>query len=72
MHGEDLLVNDCSNRETVEAVGEGLPELDVIPSLALVVEAVDPVDGRALVVAAQNEEVFRVLDLVRQEQADGF
>jgi hypothetical protein len=36
----------------------------------LVVEAIDAVDTRALVVPAQDEEVFRVLDLVRKEQAD--
>lgn len=39
--------------------------------LTLVVEPVDPVDGSALVVSAQNEEVLGVLDLVRQQQADG-
>ena len=36
----------------------------------LVVEPVYPVDARALVVAAQDEEVLRVLDLIREEQAD--
>ena len=36
----------------------------------LVVEAVDPVDRRRLVVAAEDKEVFRVLDLVREQEAD--
>lgn len=36
----------------------------------LVVEAVDAVDRGALVVAAQQEEVLGVLDLVSQQQAD--
>jgi hypothetical protein len=36
-----------------------------------VVKAVNPVDTRALVVAAENEKVFGVLDLVCKEQADG-
>lgn len=71
MHGEDLLVDDGSNRKAVEAVGEGLPQLDVVPSLALVVEAVDAVDRGALVVAAQNEEVLGVFNLVCEEQANG-
>jgi len=35
----------------------------------LVVEAVDAVDGRTLVVATQQEEVLRVLDLVCEQQA---
>lgn len=34
VHGENLLVDDSSDREAVEAVGERLPQLDVIPSLA--------------------------------------
>ena len=70
MHAEDLLVDDRAHRQAVEAVREGLPELDVVASLALVVEPVDAVDRRALVVAAQQEEVLRVLDLVCQQQAD--
>lgn len=52
MHGEDLLIDDGGNRETVEAVGESLPQLDVVTALALVVEAVDTIDGSTLVVAA--------------------
>ena len=40
------------------------------PRRTLVVEAVDPVDRGALVVAAQQEEVLRVFDLVGQQQAD--
>jgi hypothetical protein len=44
VHGEDLLVNDGSNGKAVEAVGESLPELDVVSALALIVEAVDTVD----------------------------
>lgn len=70
MHGEDLLVNDGSNGQAVEAVGKRLPQLDVVTALALVVEAVDAVDGRAFVVTPQDEEVLGVLDLVGQEQAD--
>lgn len=72
MHGEDLLVNDSSNGETIEAVGEGLPELDVVSTLALIVEAVNTVDGSTLMVAAQNEEVLGILDLVGQQQTDCF
>jgi len=71
VHSEDLLINDGGNGQAVEAVGKSLPKLDVVASLALVVETVNTVDGRALVVAAQNEEVLGVLDLVGQQKADG-
>jgi hypothetical protein len=71
VHGEDLLVNDSGDRKAVEAVGESLPQLDVIATLALVVESIDAVDRGALVVTSEDEEVFGVLDLVGEEQADG-
>ena len=71
VHGEDLLIDNGRDGEAVEAVGECFPQLDVIPPLALVVEAVYAVDGRTLVVSAQDEKVFGVLDLVGQEQANG-
>ena len=66
MHGENLLVNDGGNGQAVEAVGKCLPQLDVVASLALIVETVNAVDGSALVVAAEDEEVLGVLDLVCQ------
>ena len=115
MTAEDLLVDDGGDGQTVEAVREGLPQLDVEPaltwcvcvwgggtqrkavnvtvcvyvytvtgsermyctcaftcSLTLIVEAVDAVDGRTLVVSPQQEEVLRVLDLVGQQETDGF
>lgn len=71
VHGEDLLVDNGGNWEAVEAIGKRLPQLDVVSSLALIVESVDAVDRRALVVAAQDEEVLGVLDLVGEKQADG-
>jgi hypothetical protein len=64
VHGEDLLVNDGGNGQAIEAVGESLPKSDVVSPLTLVVEAVDTVDRSTLVVAAEDEEVFWVLDLV--------
>jgi len=71
VHAQDFLVNEGSNGEAVETVSEGFPEFDVVSSLALVVEAVNTVDGGALVVSSEEEEVLRVLDLVGQEQANG-
>lgn len=71
MHCEDLLIDDCSNGQAVEAVSKCLPQLDVVSTLALVVEAVDAIDTGTLVVASQDEEVLGVFDLVCQEQANG-
>jgi len=44
VHGEDLLINDGSNGQAVEAVCECLPQLDVVSPLALIVETVNAVD----------------------------
>ena len=71
MHGENLLINNGGNRQAVEAVGESLPQLNVVSAFALIVESVDTVNRGALVVAAQNEEVLGVLDFVGKEQANG-
>ena len=71
MHREDLLVDDSGDGQAVEAIREGLPQLDVVTTFALVVESIDTVDGRALVVAPENEEVLGILDLVGQQKADG-
>lgn len=70
MHGKNLLVDDSGDRKAVEAIGEGLPKLDVVATLALVVEAIDSVDRGALVITSEDEEVFGVLDLVGKEQAN--
>jgi hypothetical protein len=70
VHGEDLLVDDGGNWQAVEAVGKSLPQLDVVPALALVIEAVNAVDRRAFMIATENEEVLRILDLVGKQQAD--
>ena len=71
MHAKNLLVDDGSDGKAVEAIGESLPKFDVVPSLALIIEAVDSVDRCALVVASEQEEVLRVLDLVGEEEANG-
>ncbi len=39
--------------------------------LTLIIEAIYTVDRGALVVATQQEEVFRIFDFVGQQEADG-
>ncbi len=51
---EDLLFDDGGDGQTVEAVGEGLPHLYVVTSLAFVVESVNSVDAGALVIASKG------------------
>ena len=64
MHSKDLVVNDCCDRQTVKAIDKCLPKLNAVSALAFIIEAVDAINRGAFVVAAQDEEVFRVFDLV--------
>lgn len=55
MHTEDLVVHDCGRREAVEHIRERFPKLNTEPALAFVVEAVDPVDARTLMIPPAGE-----------------
>lgn len=68
MNAKDLARNNRSDGETVECVDERLPDLDIAPSLALVVKAVDPRDIGAFVVASEEEEILWVLELVAEKE----
>jgi hypothetical protein len=70
VHCENLLIDDGRDWQAVEAISESLPEFDIIPPLALIVKTIDTIDRCAFVVAAENEEVFRILDLVGQKKAN--
>ena len=52
MHAEYLFINQSGNGETVEAVGEHFPDFDVESSFAFIIESIDPIYGRALMVTA--------------------
>jgi len=71
VHSEDLLVDNGGDGQAVEAVCECLPQLDVVATLAFIIEAVNTVDGGALVISAKDKEILGVFDLVGEEQADG-
>ena len=68
---KDLAGNNGSNGESVECIDEGLPDLDVAPPLAFIVEAVDAGDIGALVVTAEEEEVLGIFQLKTEEEEDG-
>lgn len=70
MHSENLLINNSGNGKAVETIGESFPQLNIVATLALIVETVDAVDGGTLVVTSQDEKVLRVLDFVGEQKAD--
>lgn len=71
MHADDFFIDETTDGHTVEHVTELLPQLDVVAPLTFVVEAINPGDGSAFVIATKLEEVLWVLYLVSKHQGDG-
>lgn len=72
MHTENLVVDNSAYRDDVEAKSKLFPYLDVVPSLALIVEPIHSINGLALVVSSKHEEVIWVFNFVSQQKADCF
>lgn len=68
MHAENLLVNKSGHRKAIEDVTEHAPESDGIPTLALIVEAVDSINLCAFMIASKKEEVLGILDLIAEKE----
>ena len=69
---ENFACYDSCNWQCVECVDERLPDLHITTPLAFVVESVHSGDVGAFVVAAKQEEVLWVSNLVAQKQQDSF
>jgi len=72
VHANDFVVNDSGARQTIEGVAKLLPHFDRVAASAFVVKAVNTIDTGALVVSAEEEKVFGVLDFVGKQEADNF
>lgn len=72
MEAEDLVLNQGSQGEVVEEVGEYLPHVGVaVFAKAFVVEAVDLCDLARLVVASEDGDALGVSDFEGNEEGDG-
>ena len=72
MHAEDLLVDKSCDGKAVETIGESLPKFNVIAALAFIIESINTINGGALMVSTEEEEVLGVLNLIGQEEANSF
>jgi len=72
VHAEYLVIHARTDGVLVKQVREHLPQFNIKPAFALVVEALNTINGRTLMVPTQHEEVVGLLDLVGHEQADDF
>ena len=70
MHTEDLLIDNGSNGQAVEAIREGLPQFDVVASLALIIKAVCSVDCLAFVVSPEQMECIWKLKFESEQKGD--
>lgn len=71
VHAKDAVVDDGCHREDVETGAELAPDAHVISPLALVIEAIHPIDRLAFMISSQQIEILWELYLVRQEQCYG-
>jgi len=72
MHAEDLLIDDGSNGEAIEAIGEGLPKFDVVSPFAFVIKSINAINRCTFVISSQNEEIFWIFYLVGEKKTNGF
>ena len=71
METEDLVVNECSQGQVVEEVGETLPDICIaIFAQTFVVEAVDLRDLSGFVVSSENCDSLRVADFECDKESD--
>ena len=64
MHANDFIIDDGRTGQAIESVAELLPHFDGEAAAAFIVESVDAVNAGAFVVAAEQKEIFGVLDFV--------
>jgi hypothetical protein len=72
MHTDNFVINDSCARKAVEGIAKRLPQLDTETTTTFIVESIYPVDPRTLVVSTEDEEVFRILDFIREQETDDF
>lgn len=70
MHTNDLIINDCCTRQTVECIAELLPYLDIIATTAFIVETINAVDAGTFVVPSENKKIFGIFNLVSEKKAN--
>jgi len=68
MNTEYLIIYNSSYGEAIKTLNELFPKLQGIPPFAFIVEAVDPVDRAAFVIASEKEEVLGIFYLICQHK----
>ena len=67
MEAENVSFDDSGERKVIEQRGEVLPHASVtIFSKAFIIESINSINGSALMITSEKEEVFRILDLISE------
>ena len=64
MHAQNFIIDQGGDWQKIKKHSKLFPQLETIRALAALVESVDAIDRFLLVVAPQQEEIFRVLHFV--------
>ena len=72
MHTQYSIIYNSTNWQNVKDSTKLSPQFDTISSFALVIKAVHPVNRLAFMISSKQEEVSRVLNFVRHQQANCF
>jgi hypothetical protein len=70
MNAENLIIDNSSDREAIETLNELLPELQTVSSFALVIKSIYSVNGAALMISSQQEEILWIFDFVCHHQTN--
>lgn len=71
VQAEDLVIDQCRQREVVEEIGEVLPHVRIsVFSETLVVEAVDLSDLSGLMVSSEDGDARRISNLESNKKSD--
>lgn len=72
VHTNDFIVDNSGAGQTIKSVAKLLPHFHRKAATTLIVESVNAIDAGALVIASEQKEILRILDLVGKEQTDNF
>jgi hypothetical protein len=64
VHADNFIINDGTAGQAVECIAKLLPHFDGKSATALIVESVNAINARSLVISPQQKEILRVLDFV--------
>lgn len=66
MHADNLIINYRSAWKAVESVAKLFPHFYREAPTAFIIKSVDTIDSGTFMVSSQEEEIFRILDFVRE------